>query len=138
MKSASKVSPKKESRSLNISSNRSSSGKNAKIRIIQASIKRKLLLNRTSLLSDKVFLPDLLLHDDKYGNVSKVQKFLKSTLLINRFTLDMRNYYYNYIVMTIVAKLTMIILSTTILPKHAHTTGYDRQLHTTVIESSIR
>ena len=96
MKSASKVSPKKESGSLNISSNRSSSGKNAKIRIIQASIKRKLLLNRTSLLSDKVFLPDLLLHDDKYGNVSKVQKFLKSTLLINRFTLDMRNYYYNY------------------------------------------
>jgi len=96
MKSASKVSPKKESRSLNISSNRSSSGKNAKIRIIQASIKRKLLLNRTSLLSDKVFLPDLLLHDDKYTSVSKVQKFLKSTLLINRFTLDMRNYYYNY------------------------------------------
>lgn len=48
------------------------------------------------------------------------------------------NYYYNYIVMTIVAKLTMIILSTTILSQHAHTTGYDRQLHTTVIESSIR
>ena len=97
MKSVSKVSPKRESGSLNISSNRSSSGKNAKIRIIQASIKRKLLLNRTSLLKDRVFLPELLLHDDKYTTVSKVQKFLKSTLLINRFTLDMRNYYYNYI-----------------------------------------
>ena len=45
---SSKVSPKRESGSLNIGSVRSSSGKNSKIRIIQASIKRKLLLDRTS------------------------------------------------------------------------------------------
>jgi hypothetical protein len=50
------------------------------------------------------------------------------------------NYYYTYIVMTIVVKLTMITLSTTILSQHAHThnrnlTGYDRRLHTSVIES---
>lgn len=94
---SSKVSPKRESGSLNIGSVRSSSGKNSKIRIIQASIKRKLLLDRTSLLRDKVFLPELLLNDDKYSSISKVQKFLKSVFVINRFTLDMRNYYYNYI-----------------------------------------
>jgi len=74
----------------------SKSSKNKKIKIIQASIKRKLLSDKTSLLKKTVFLPELF-KSDKNSSVSKVQTFLKSTLLINRFTLDMRNYYYNYI-----------------------------------------
>ena len=74
----------------------SSSSKDRRIKVIQANIRRKLLSGKTSLLKREVFLPDVL-KSDKYSSASKVQNFLKSTFVANRFTLDTRIYYYAYI-----------------------------------------
>jgi hypothetical protein len=47
--------------------------------------------------SKSVFLNDIVEDDKKFKNVNKISKFLKSKLIVNKYTLDNRVYFLNYI-----------------------------------------
>mgnify|MGYP001430712328 CR=1 FL=1 len=73
--------------------NKKSSSKSKKIKLLQATIRRKLQSSKNSKSSKKYYVSDLLNHSSK---TTKIQNFMKKTFA-NKFKLNNRLQYYNYI-----------------------------------------
>lgn len=74
------------------------------LKLIQANIRRKLFKKGSSKSSKgssksskKVFIEDILTDSKTSKNANKISRFLKSKLIVDKYTLDNRIYYYNYI-----------------------------------------
>jgi hypothetical protein len=78
------------------------------LKIIQANIRRKIFTKKKSSRSKgsssgskgsskSVFLNDMIEDDKKFKTANKISKFLKSKLIVNKYTLNNRVYFLNYI-----------------------------------------
>lgn len=71
------------------------------LKIIQANIRRKMSQRKSSSSKKSVFIEDYvksgLMNTSDIANAIKISKFLKSTLIVNKYTLDNRVAYFNYI-----------------------------------------
>jgi len=72
------------------------------LKIIQANIRRKILRRKSSSKkssSNSIFIEDYISSDPNYQNLTatKISKFLKSKLIVDKYTLDNRVAYFDYI-----------------------------------------
>jgi len=78
------------------------------LKIIQANIRRKIFTKKKSSRSKgsssgskgsskSVFLNDMIEDDKNFKTANKISNFLKSKLIVNKYTLDNRVYFLNYI-----------------------------------------